>query len=156
MTGDSAAQILQALANADGGHQSRQYGIVSLTGGEETFTGTGAGAWAGGVVGQSGNLRYAIQGNILTGQPVVTAAEQALVTTPGGLPDKLMAAMEAARAMGGDGRCSCSQFSPTACGSLGATPWSRGSSVRRAQRNAPAPSAGMVNSQGNTYWHGAR
>ena len=117
LTGDSANQILQALANADGGHQSRQYGIVSLTGGEATFTGSGAGAWAGGVVGQSGNLRYAIQGNILTGQPVVTAAEQALVTTPGGLPDKLMAAMEAARAMGGDGRCSCSQFSPTACGS---------------------------------------
>jgi|GEM_PF-1381784 len=116
LSGQSAAQILQALANADGGHQSRQYGIVSLTGGEATFTGAGAGAWAGGVVGQSGNLRYAIQGNVLTGQPVVTAAEQALVNTPGSLPQKLMAAMQAARAMGGDGRCSCSSGSPTACG----------------------------------------
>lgn len=116
LSGQTATQILQALAAADGGHQSRQYGIASLTGGEVTFTGAGAGSWAGGVVGQSGDYRYAIQGNVLTGQPVVTAAEQALVSTPGGLPDKLMAAMEAARAMGGDGRCSCSSASPTACG----------------------------------------
>ncbi|MEC8652167.1 MAG: DUF1028 domain-containing protein [Planctomycetota bacterium] len=116
LSGQAASQILAALASADGGHNLRQYGIVSLTGGEVTFTGSGAGAWAGGVVGQSGDYRYAIQGNVLTGQPVVTAAEQALVTTPGELPDKLMAAMEAARAMGGDGRCSCSPASPTACG----------------------------------------
>jgi uncharacterized Ntn-hydrolase superfamily protein len=116
LTGETAQNILLQLANADGGHQSRQYGIVSLTGGEVTFTGTGAGIWAGGVTGQTGNLRYAIQGNVLTGQPVVTAAEQALINTPGTLPDKLMAAMEAARVMGGDGRCSCQPTAPTACG----------------------------------------
>ena len=116
LNGDSAQAILLSLAQADSSHNLRQYGIVSLTGGEATFTGTGAGAWAGGVVGQSGNYRYAIQGNVLTGQPVVTAAEQALINTPGELPDKLMAAMEAARVMGGDGRCSCSISAPTACG----------------------------------------
>ena len=116
LSGETAAQILLGLAQADNSHNLRQYGIVSLTGGEVTFTGSGAGAWAGGVVGQSGDYRYAIQGNVLTGQPVVTAAEQALVTTPGPLPDKLMAAMEAARAMGGDGRCSCAPSAPTACG----------------------------------------
>lgn len=117
LSGDSAGQILAALAAADVGHQQRQYGIVSLTGGEATFTGSGAGPWAGGVVGQTGNFRYAIQGNVLTGQPVITNAEQAILSTPGGLPDKLMAAMEAARAMGGDGRCSCSPSNPPACGS---------------------------------------
>lgn len=116
LSGETAAQILLGLAQADNSHNLRQDGIVSLTGGEVTFTGSGAGAWAGGVVGQSGDYRYAIQGNVLTGQPVVTAAEQALVTTPGPLPDKLMAAMEAARAMGGDGRCSCAPSAPTACG----------------------------------------
>lgn len=117
LSGDSAGQILAALAAADVGHQQRQYGIVSLTGGEATFTGSGAGPWAGGVVGQTGNFRYSIQGNVLTGQPVITNAEQAILSTPGGLPDKLMAAMEAARAMGGDGRCSCSPSNPPACGS---------------------------------------
>lgn len=116
LNGDSAQQILAQLAVADPGHQSRQYGIVSLTGGEVTFTGTGAGGWAGGVVGQSGTLRYAIQGNVLTGQPVVTEAELAIQNTPGTLADKLMAAMEAARVMGGDGRCSCTQGNPTGCG----------------------------------------
>ena len=35
------------------------------------FTGTGAGAWAGDVVGQIGTLRYTIQGNVLTGQPAL-------------------------------------------------------------------------------------
>ena len=116
LSGESASQILASLAAADTGHQSRQYGIVSLVGGEETFTGTGAGVWAGGLVGQVGNFRYAIQGNVLTGQPVITAAEQAILMTPGDLPDKLMAAMEAARVMGGDGRCSCSPSNPPGCG----------------------------------------
>ena len=34
--GQAASQILAALASADGGHNLRQYGIVSLTGGEVT------------------------------------------------------------------------------------------------------------------------
>ena len=83
LNGDTAAQILAQLAAADPGHQTRQYGIVSLTGGEVTFTGTGAGAWAGGLTGQTGTLRYAIQGNVLTGAPVVAACEQAILTTTG-------------------------------------------------------------------------
>lgn len=116
LNGTPVNQILAQLAAADPGHQSRQYGIASLTGGAITFTGTGAGAWAGGLTGQAGTLVYTIQGNVLTGQPVVTAAEQAILTTPGSIGDKLMAAMQAARSFGGDGRCSCSQTAPTACG----------------------------------------
>jgi uncharacterized Ntn-hydrolase superfamily protein len=116
LNGSSAQQILQQLAAADSGHQTRQYGIASLVGGEITFTGTGAGAWAGGLTGQIGNLRYTVQGNVLTGAPVVTAAEQAILNTPGSIGEKLMVAMEAAARMGGDGRCSCSNNNPTACG----------------------------------------
>ena len=37
---------------------------------------------------------------MITGQPVLDQAEAALRNTPGGIPEKLMAAMEAARAMG--------------------------------------------------------
>lgn len=117
LNGTSANQILTLLANADTGHQSRQYGIASLIGGTATFTGTGAGAWAGGLTGQTGSLLYTVQGNVLTGQPVITAAEQAILTTPGDLAEKLMAAMEAAAQMGGDGRCSCLTGAPTSCGS---------------------------------------
>ncbi|MBL8754952.1 MAG: DUF1028 domain-containing protein [Planctomycetes bacterium] len=118
LNGTPASQILAQLAAADGAaHQTRQYGIASLVGGTVTFTGNQAGPWAGGVTGQVGSLVYAIQGNVLTGQPVVTAAEQALQTTVGSLGDKLMAAMQAARQFGGDGRCSCNPGAPTSCGS---------------------------------------
>ena len=155
LSGETALQILANLAAADVGHQTRQYGIVSLVGGEETFTGTGAGAWAGGVVGQVGNFRYAIQGNVLTGQPVITAAEQAVLTTPGGLPDKLMAAMEAARTMGGDGRCSCSPPNPTACGSPPAT-FTKSSHIGLMIVSRPsdldAPCSGTLGCGGGDYW----
>ena len=117
LAGTPAVQILSQLAAADVGHQGRQYGIVGLTNGTITFTGNQAFAWAGGITGQTGSLVYAIQGNVLTGAAVLGAAEQALVNTPGSLGDRLMAAMEAARSFGGDGRCSCSTSMPTSCGS---------------------------------------
>src|SRR5262245_21202165 len=117
LIGTPAAQILAMLAAADPGHQSRQYGIASVTGGTITFTGNAAGPWAGGLTGQTGTLVYTVQGNVLTGAPVIQAAEQAILNTAGTIGDKLMAAMEAARSMGGDGRCSCSASNPTGCGS---------------------------------------
>jgi uncharacterized Ntn-hydrolase superfamily protein len=118
LAGSPAGVILQQLALADpSGYQSRQYGIAGLLSGTITFTGSGAGAWAGDLVGQTGTLLYTIQGNVLTGQPVIAAAEQAILNTPGSIGDKLMAAMLAARSMGGDGRCSCSATAPTSCGS---------------------------------------
>lgn len=116
LAGTPAAQILAQLAAVDGAHQQRQYGIVGFGSGSATFTGNQAMAWAGGLTGQSGSLVYAIQGNVLAGAAVLTAAEQALLAAPGSLPAKLVAAMEAATAMGGDGRCSCSQTAPASCG----------------------------------------
>jgi hypothetical protein len=115
--GTAPAQILALLAASDPGHQTRQYGIVDTQGRAIGFTGTGDGQWAGDLIGQVGTIVYAVQGNVLTGQGVITAAEQALRNTTGDLADKLIAAMEAARLMGGDGRCSCNPTAPTACGS---------------------------------------
>jgi hypothetical protein len=110
------AAILANLARSDSGHQTRQYGIVDLEGRAVTFTGTQAGAFADGLTGSDGDIVYAIQGNVITGLPVLTAAEQALRATPGDVAAKLMAAMQAARAMGGDGRCSCPNTVPNGCG----------------------------------------
>jgi hypothetical protein len=117
--------IITQLASFDTGHQTRQYGIGDAFGRVATFSGTGAGAYAGGQIGsftstqsgQVGTIAYAIQGNVLTGSPVITQAVQAAIATPGDLPAKLMASMQAARLMGGDGRCSCSSGNPTGCGS---------------------------------------
>jgi hypothetical protein len=108
--------ILAGLAARDSGHQTRQYGIADTRGGTLTFSGTGAGAWAGGRTGRVGDLVYAVQGNVLTGPPVVDRAVIAIETTPGDVAAKLMAAMEAARSMGGDGRCSCNPNDADGCG----------------------------------------
>ena len=112
------AQILAQLST-DPIFQQRQYGMVALYGGGDsaTFTGLQCGAYANGVVGQIGTIKYAIQGNVLTGAPVVTSAEQAVLNTPGDVGQKLLAAMKAAAKKGGDGRCSCSPVAPTSCGS---------------------------------------
>jgi len=52
---------------------------------------------------------YSIQGNILASEAVITDAVQAFVSASGELTDRVMAAMEAADAKGGDRRCSCEQ-----------------------------------------------
>jgi hypothetical protein len=121
--GTAPSEIITGLSGFDPSHQSRQYGIVDARGRAATFSGSGASAWAGGqtgqfnyvYAGQSGTVAYAIQGNILTGPCVVDAAVLAAINAPGDLPAKLMAAMQAARMGGGDGRCSC-PGNPTGCG----------------------------------------
>lgn len=110
------AQMLVDLQAQDAAHQTRQYGIVTMSDVPATFTGSQAALAASGVTGVVGDLRYAIQGNILTCDAVVNDAELALLNSPGDLSQRVMAAMEAARARGGDGRCSCSSTAPMACG----------------------------------------
>ena len=112
-----AQSVFNFLSTFDLQHQTRQYGYVTIGGHAGTFSGTGAAQWKGGVTGQVGDIVYAVQGNILTGEPVVDAIEQVILTSTTDLPGTLMLAMEAARAFGGDGRCSCSPSAPTSCGS---------------------------------------
>lgn len=120
LRGDTLNATLAALAVRDSGHQTRQYGMIKVNGEALTFSGTSAGPWAGGATGRVGDLAYAVQGNVLTGPPVVSRAVDALLTTQGDLAARMMAGMEAARAMGGDGRCSCGPQAD-ACGSPPAT-----------------------------------
>lgn len=116
LRGDTLTATLSSLAVRDSGHQTRQYGMIKVNGETLTFSGTSAGPWAGGATGRAGDLAYAVQGNVLTGPPVVSRAVEALLATEGDLASKLMAGMEAARLMGGDGRCSCGPQAD-ACGS---------------------------------------
>ena len=108
--------ILSILEARDPSFDTRQIAIIDLQGRATAWTGLSCGDWKGELIGQSGDMVYSIQGNVLTGAAVVQAAEQALVNTPGDLATRLMAAMEAADSMGGDGRCSCNPFDPPACG----------------------------------------
>jgi len=114
--GTPPATILSLIQAADSGFQSRQIGIVDMSGQKISFTGNNAMQWKGGLTGNDGSLHYAIQGNVLTAEIVIKRAEAALRTTPGDLADRLLAAMDAAKDFGGDGRCSCAPQNPTGCG----------------------------------------
>ena len=93
----------------------RQWGLALVDGTRASHTGGATLEWSSGESGREGDLIYAVQGNILTGEPVVLAALDALLNTDSDIPGRMMAAMEAARAMGGDGRCSC-DLGPEDCG----------------------------------------
>lgn len=93
-------EALRALLRNDDDPDRRQIGIVAASGASVTYTGKGCLAWAGGRSGPD----YAIQGNILAGQPVVTGMEKAFLETKGTLADRLYAALVAGEANGGDAR----------------------------------------------------
>jgi uncharacterized Ntn-hydrolase superfamily protein len=101
-------QIIAALKQ-DPQIASRQFGIVDLEGRTAGFTGETNGRVAldrhGRIDGTQ--IYYSIQGNILRGDPVVTDGVRALTTAKGDLADRVMAALEAGDAGGGDSRCSC-------------------------------------------------
>ena len=118
LLGTPPSEIIQLLKTTDALLKcSRQYGIVDMLGRKAAFSGACNGQWKGHVTGQVGSITYSIQGNVLTGEPVILAAEQAVVETEGLLSDRLMAGMIAAASLGGDGRCSCLTGSPPSCGS---------------------------------------
>jgi uncharacterized Ntn-hydrolase superfamily protein len=106
--GTDPKEIIELL-KADTSIQSRQFGIVDLQG------------RMAGISGQKNNaasldrqdrvlgtgIYFSVQGNILTGDEVVTAAVEAFKQASGTLADRVMAAMETADARGGDKRCTC-------------------------------------------------
>jgi uncharacterized Ntn-hydrolase superfamily protein len=109
-TGVTAADVVAGLTAADPGRVQRQRGVVGAEGDGATFTGAGCHDWAGGVAGDG----YAIQGNILVGPQVVDQMRAAWLSTggadgadetgPGGLAGRLLAALRAGDASGGDRR----------------------------------------------------
>jgi uncharacterized Ntn-hydrolase superfamily protein len=106
--GTDPAQIIDLLS-ADPAFQSRQFGIVDLQGRRAGHSGLTNGYVAQDMQGQvSGTaIFYSIQGNILRPGEVVPSAVKAFVSAPGAITDRVMAAMEAADAGGGDSRCAC-------------------------------------------------
>lgn len=116
LAGMAPADIVVDLSLHDNHHQQRQYGIVNMADEPATFSGNLDGQAYYGVAAVADEYRYAIQGNVLTGVQVVTNAENAFLATDGDIGQKVMAAMEAARVYGGDGRCSCNDGAPMSCG----------------------------------------
>ncbi len=112
--GTAPADIIKLLS-ADPQFESRQFGIIDMTGRGAGYSGAANQAASldaqGQVPGQP--IYYSIQGNILASDDVVHDAVKAFVAANGELTDRVMAAMEAADAKGGDKRCSCDSLPKT-------------------------------------------
>lgn len=99
--GATAEEALKVLLRADDGRDRRQVGLVTASGDSATYSGPGCNSWAGGRRGPN----YAVQGNILTGEAVVVAMEKSFLGSAGRpLAERLLAALAAGDAAGGDSR----------------------------------------------------
>ncbi|MCA9727982.1 MAG: DUF1028 domain-containing protein [Candidatus Eisenbacteria bacterium] len=99
--GATPDEAMTVLLRDDDGREQRQVGIVDARGRSATYTGKECMAWAGGRSGPG----YAAQGNILTGPEVVDRMVDSWQATSGQFPgDRLLAALEAGDAAGGDSR----------------------------------------------------
>ena len=92
--------VSQAFAESDEQHDQRQYGLVDAHAHALTFTGAACHPWAGGRTGEG----YAAQGNLLVGPEVVDALSETFEGTTGALAERLVAALKAGDAAGGDKR----------------------------------------------------
>ncbi len=93
-------EAIAAALRDDDAWETRQLGVVAADGRAAARTGSDCLAWAGDRVGDG----YAVQGNILAGEAVVTEIERAFLETSGSLVERLVSALEAGQAAGGDAR----------------------------------------------------
>jgi uncharacterized Ntn-hydrolase superfamily protein len=98
--GYSAEEALGQLIAQDEGRAQRQAGLVDAQGQAATYTGDECHAWAGGLTGR----HFAAQGNILVSAATVESMARAFEEAKGELADRLVAALAAGQAAGGDRR----------------------------------------------------
>jgi uncharacterized Ntn-hydrolase superfamily protein len=98
--GLTAAQVVERLRREAPDREDLQIGVVDGKGGSAAFTGSHCLEWAGHVTGNG----YTCQGNILFSGEVVRAMARTFETTPGDLPERLLAALAAGQREGGDRR----------------------------------------------------
>jgi len=99
--GASAQDALDQVLTGDEGRELRQVGVVDATGRAAAWTGSDCTVWHGHRTGPG----YAVQGNMLTGEAVIADMEAAfLAAADQELSERLMQALEAGQAAGGDKR----------------------------------------------------
>lgn len=117
-TGKSATSVMAALTAGDNACEVRQVGIVDAKGNVASFTGTRAIIFAGGIASAATSARnitcgsaggrmtvgrdFAVQANLMASDQVWPAMEKAYNASTGDLAERMLAALEAAQAAGGD------------------------------------------------------
>jgi uncharacterized Ntn-hydrolase superfamily protein len=96
--GAAAPAALARLIKADAQRDGRQVAMIDTSGRVDAYTGKSAIAAAGHHVGKE----YSVQANLMANERVWPAMAKAYESTRGDLADKLLAALDAAQAAGGD------------------------------------------------------
>jgi uncharacterized Ntn-hydrolase superfamily protein len=93
-----ADAVLDSLIAGDSGRDYRQLALVDRHGRVAVYTGRKCIAYAGHIEG----VNYSVQANMMLNDKVIPAMDKAMRETQGDLAARLMAALQAAQAMGGD------------------------------------------------------
>ena len=120
-TGVTAPAALAALLRADPDSQVRQVAMIDAKGGVAAHTGSRDIPAAGQHVGRW----YSVQANLMRNDRVWPAMAQAFETTRGDLATRLLAALDAAQAAGGDIRGRQSAALVVVSGDRNAKPWEK-------------------------------
>lgn len=95
-----AQDVVRRLIEADPQREHRQVGIVDREGRAAAYTGSACHPWAGQIVGEG----FCCQGNILANESVVAKMAETFCAAEGEIAERLVAALDAAQAAGGDRR----------------------------------------------------
>jgi uncharacterized Ntn-hydrolase superfamily protein len=98
--GMAPKDALDLMLRADEGRDRRQVAILDVQGRTAAWSGSETNDWKGHTCGTN----YCAQGNILAGPEVVQALVKSFESSSGPLPERLMSALDAAQAAGGDAR----------------------------------------------------
>jgi uncharacterized Ntn-hydrolase superfamily protein len=97
--GMDAVAVRDRLAAEDEGRAIRQFTVVDRHGGSAAYSGVDCVPWFGHLTGAG----YSVAGNMLTGEEVVAAMANAYEASAGQrFPERLVLALEAGQAAGGD------------------------------------------------------
>jgi uncharacterized Ntn-hydrolase superfamily protein len=100
-SGSPAPTALDRVLSGDARADLRQIGIVDAKGGATSWTGKGCTSWCGDIVADG----FAVQGNMLAGEATLDAMATAFrENAPLDLAERLLLALEAGNAAGGDKR----------------------------------------------------
>ena len=98
--GMPAPEVVKLLTAPDEGREHRQLHVIDAAGRIGQFTGRHCVAWAGAITGDG----FSVAGNMLANENVIRNTANAFATSKLPFPEKLIAALEAGEAVGGDKR----------------------------------------------------
>ncbi|MPZ48119.1 MAG: tetratricopeptide repeat protein [Dehalococcoidia bacterium] len=99
-SGLSPGEAVARLTAADLGRDNRQLAILNAAGQARAYTGAACIPWCGHIEGEG----FSAQGNMLAGPQVVQALADTFIIASGELSSRLLDALDAAQAAGGDAR----------------------------------------------------